>query len=129
MTGAAGVLAARVVWGALLLTVPDRVLAVSHSDIPRDDTARWVLRVLGGRHLAQAAIELAWPRPAVRYLGAAVDAIHALTSAGLAVADRRWRRSAVLDAAVASGFALGTGLTARPRDSRSTANPPHEELR
>ena len=45
--------------------------------------------------------------------GAAVDGIHAVTSTGLAVAERRWRRSALADAAIAAGFALGTGLTAR----------------
>jgi len=95
------------------------VLAVSHGDDPHDATARWVLRVLGARHLAQTGIELAGPRPAMQYLGAGVDAIHALTSAGLATADRRWRRSAVIDAAVASGFALGTGLTARPPRTRT----------
>ncbi len=126
MTGASGVLAARVVWGVVLLAAPGRALAVSHGDNPRDNTARWVLRILGARHLAQTAIELAGPRPAVQYLGTVVDTIHALTSAGLATADRRWRRSAVIDAAIASGFALGTGLTARHPD---TPNPPEKEPR
>ena len=117
MSGASGVLAARVAWGVVLLVAPHRVLKVSHGDDPHDRTARRVLRILGCRHLAQTAIELAGPRPAVQYLGAGVDGIHALTSAGLAAADRRWRRSAVIDAAVASGFAVGTGMTARATGS------------
>ncbi|MBN9101171.1 MULTISPECIES: hypothetical protein [unclassified Pseudonocardia] len=117
MTGASGVLAVRVAWGVVLLVAPHGVLKVSHGDDPHDRTARRVLRILGFRHLAQTAVELAGPRPAVQYLGASVDGIHALTSAGLAAVDRRWRRSAVLDAAVASGFALGTGFTARGRRS------------
>ncbi len=115
MTGSSGVLTARVIWAAVLLAAPGRVLAVSHGDDPHNSTARWVLRVLGARHLAQTAVELAGPRPTVQYIGTGVDAIHALTSAGLAAVDRRWRRSAIIDAAVASGFALGTGLTTRPR--------------
>lgn len=113
MTGASRVLVARVAWGVLLLAAPHVVLAVSHGDDPHDRAARRVLRILGCRHLAQTAVELAGPRPAVQYLGAGVDGIHALTSAGLAALDRRWRRSAVIDAAVASGFAVGTGVTAR----------------
>jgi hypothetical protein len=113
MTRASGVLMARVAWGVVLLVAPDRVLALSHGDDPHDRTARRVLRILGCRHLAQAAIELVGPRPAVQYLGAGVDGIHALTSAGLAAVDRRWRRSAVIDAAVASGFAIGTAVTAK----------------
>jgi hypothetical protein len=112
---------ARLGWGAVLLVAPDRVLAVGLGR-PRPPAhqrgqrryrgARRVLRVLGGRHLAQAVLQTAAERvlapPAVGFLGSAVDGIHALTSVVFGAIEPRWRRAALLDAVMASGFAAAT---------------------
>jgi hypothetical protein len=120
---AAVVAAARVGWGALLLADPRRVLALTQPGRAAPVAATRVLRVLGARHLVQTAVQLAGPAPLVHHLGAAADALHALTGAGLAAVDRRWRRAALIDCLVATGFALGTALTAHgegPRCNRAT---------
>lgn len=107
----------RAVWGTVLLVTPGAVLALT-TDRVTSGTARSVLRVLGARHLAQAGIERRWPRPRVLVAAAVVDGLHASSGVVLAAADRRWRRSALLDAAVATGFCLATARSAR-RPSRS----------
>jgi hypothetical protein len=71
-----------------------------------------VLRVLGVRHIGQAVVEAPGPQPVVRYLGAAVDGLHALTAVGLAVIDPRWRRGALTDTAIAAFFAATTAVSA-----------------
>lgn len=117
MNAASMVLVARTGWGAVLLAAPRQVLDRMGSDHTDDLRAHRVLRVLGARHLAQTAVELAGPRPAVLYLGAGIDGIHAVTSAVLAALDRRWRRSALVDTGIAAAFASTTALTI---GSRST---------
>ncbi|GAA3223728.1 hypothetical protein GCM10017691_11010 [Pseudonocardia petroleophila] len=99
----------RAVWGAVLLAAPDAVFVLAtrpRSDEPR--RARAVLRVLGARHLAQAGLVVLRPGPGVSAVSAAVDGVHAATCLGLAALDRRWRRPALLDAAVAAAFCLAT---------------------
>ena len=113
MTGAAVVLAVRAAWGVALLTVPDRVLDLTQPQRPDTPAAPRVLRVLGARHLLQAGVEAFLSRPVVHHVGAAADGLHALSGVGLAVLDRRWRRAALIDAVIASGFGLAAGLTAR----------------
>lgn len=111
-TGAAAVV--RAVWGGVLLGAPGAVLSITtRSDPAFLGTARAVLRVLGARQIAQAAVEARWPRPPVLALAAAVDGLHAASGLALAAGDRRWRRPALLDAAVALGFALMTAHHAR----------------
>lgn len=71
--------------------------------------ATLVIRILGVRHLAQAVLLAGagttaqggktWHR-----CGALVDLAHAATTVALACADRRWRRAAGVDAALASTF-------------------------
>lgn len=95
----------RLGWGLVLLTAPDRVGRALGA--PPGPATRRLARVLGARHVVQAAVELAtWPRWSVA--GAAVDGAHAATGL-VAGADPRWRRPALLDAAVAAGLA-GAGL-------------------
>jgi hypothetical protein len=99
----------RAVWGAVLLGVPGTVLSITtRSDPALLGTAKTVLRVLGVRQIAQAAVEVHWPRTGVLALGATADALHAASGLVLAAADPGWRRSALLDAAVALGFAVTT---------------------
>lgn len=66
-----------------------------------------VLRILAVRHLAQAVATLA--RPALVKPGAGVDALHAVSMAGVAVGSRRYRRAALTDAVIATTL-TGAGL-------------------
>ncbi|MFU8871789.1 hypothetical protein [Micromonospora sp. SL4-19] len=104
---------ARLAWGTTLILAPRRVLR------------RWgrasglavgTLRVLGVRHLAQAAVTLRRPVPVVLVAGAAADLLHASTALALAAVDRRQRRIALRDAAIAGGWAvLDLCAARRPR--------------
>jgi hypothetical protein len=102
----------RAAWGAVLMLAPDQLVALAGGR--PDRASRMTLRVLGARHVLQAAALWRWPQPAVRRLGVAVDLLHGGTSAALAVADRRRRRVAAADAVVAllwaaSGVPAGRG--------------------
>nr|WP_027658914.1 hypothetical protein [Salinispora fenicalii] len=106
----------RLVWGGLLLVAPDRVLRAMGGHPSSTPTA--ILRVLGIRHLVQAAVLLRWPTPEAFRLGAVADGVHALTAVAL-TADRRRRRVAVTDAAIAIGWTVHDGLAARRAGARS----------
>lgn len=80
--------------------VPARVLAE-----PLRRREQLVVRLLGVRHLLQAAVTTAVPTPAVLRLGAGVDAAHA-PSMILAALDRRRRRTAVAEMLCAGSFAV-----------------------
>jgi len=71
------------------------------------------MRVLGGRHLGQAAVTAAAPTGPVVALGAAVDGLHALTALGWGVADRSHRRAGLTDAGLAAGLGIAGALVAR----------------
>ncbi|HEY5456182.1 MAG TPA: hypothetical protein VIJ96_12005 [Acidothermaceae bacterium] len=107
----------RAAWGTVLVSQPRRALALR-------DTARlsglavFAARLLGARQLTQAAITALAPTPRVIRFGAAVDTLHACTGIGLAVLVPRWRRTALADAAVAAGFAVGGQLRVRPPGHR-----------
>ena len=112
MRGTTGVLLARGLWGAALLTAPDRVLGLTQPHRPDTPVASRLLRVLGGRHLLQTGVEAFATTPTVHYLGAAADELHALSGIGLAVLDRRWRRAALIDSAIACALGMAAALTA-----------------
>ncbi len=102
----------RLAWGAALTVAPRRVLrSWGHPS----GLAVATLRVLGVRHLAQAAVTLRRPAPAVLTVGAAADTLHAATALVLAAADRRQRRIALLDTAIAGGWILLDLSAARRR--------------
>ncbi len=113
---------ARGTWGLALLLAPRRVLAAVGERAP-DRRTVVVTRVLGGRHLVQAAVTGLAPSRAVLADGAWVDAVHALTAVGLAASDRPRARLALLDAGVAGTWALVTRGAARrtPPDGPATA--------
>jgi hypothetical protein len=91
----------RLAWGSFLVARPARAARLlGGEDVPR---ARAVLVILGVRHLVQGTSEL-WPHAGRHDLDPAIDGIHALTAAGLSALDHRWRRPAITDAAVATGF-------------------------
>jgi hypothetical protein len=97
--------------GMFCLANPTRALVPSQR---ASSAARRVMRILGARHLAQAAIEAAHPSPTVLRVGAGVDAVHALTCLGFGVLGApRWRHGALLNAVSALGFCAVTAATAR----------------
>jgi hypothetical protein len=106
-TGTGQVLATaaiRAAWAGVLLVLPERLLRAS-GPVPVPAAAMAVARVLGVRHLAQAALSVAVRGGPVTGLGAVVDTVHTGTCLALAAVSPRWRRAALLDAAVESGFA------------------------
>ena len=94
----------RAVWGAALLVAPGAVLSGALRADP-DPRAVVVARILGARHLAQAALSGLRPTRETLMLGVGVDAIHAATAVGLAAADPHRARAALADALVAAGWA------------------------
>ncbi len=92
-------------YGAALLCSPAPLIraCTRRTASPR---ARTVARVLGGRHLAQAALLTGAGTDPLWLAGsAAVDIAHALSMAALAAADRRVRAAALADALIAAAFA------------------------
>ena len=106
----------RGVWGIVQLAVP-RTLIRCCGRFDTGQLSVGVLRVLGMRHVLQAAATFAVPDDAVVKLGAGADALHALTGFGLAARSRSWRRAALTDSAVAVGFGA-VGWLLRPRPSK-----------
>jgi len=102
----------RAAYGLVELVAPaapaGRVLGVR-----RNRTERAVARLLGARHLTQAVLTTLADGPRTRLVGGGVDALHAVTMAGWAIADRRRGRQAWAEALTATLFAaaeLGPSL-------------------
>jgi hypothetical protein len=99
-------------------------LAYPHTVIPGlaagslSSRGRKVVRVLGARQVAQAVVTGRAPTPAVLWLGTEVDVAHAATMIGLAVVERRYRRAALVDGAIAMAFALVGAAAARSAPSK-----------
>jgi hypothetical protein len=110
--------AVRAGYGAALLLVPGRVIRAYTGSQPGART-RTVARVLGARHLAQAAVTVgSGPSAESLGLGAAVDITHAASMAALALADRRVRRVTLTDALIETAFAAaGLSAAVPPRAS------------
>jgi hypothetical protein len=100
---------ARACYGWLLACAPRRMLRVATPG-PPGPQAVTITRVLGGRHLVQALLTATAgstevPTWVVLAGGAAVDAVHAASMAGLAVMSRPLRRAALTDAALETTLA------------------------
>ena len=91
-------------WGLSLLAAPDYVLSHVHH-IQIDQRSRVVARILGARHLAQAALSGVSPSPEILAMGVWVDAVHAASAVGLAALDRPRVRAGATDALIAGSFA------------------------
>jgi hypothetical protein len=110
----------RALWGAALVVGPRLVLS-RLPGVDADRKALVVARILGARHLIQATLSGVRPSPEVVAAGTWVDSVHALTAFGLAAADPRRARAALIDAVVAAAWALFgahdliTGATPPPR--------------
>ena len=104
----AAVDAVRAGYGVALLAAPGAV-----SRAPVDARAAAIARVLGGRHLAQAAVLAAHPSPRWRAAGALVDALHGASMIAVARAAPRYRRLAIDQAWTAAAFAAAQLIDAR----------------
>ena len=105
---------ARAAYGAALLLVPGPAIRLS-TGRPAGQRAQNVARVLGVRHLLQAAVTAgAGPSAELLGLGAAVDITHAASMASLALADRGVRRVTLTDALIETAFAAAGLSSAAP---------------
>ncbi len=114
--------AARAGYGGLLLGAPRRMIGACTA-VPAGPRAVGVARVLGARHLLQAALTAGALSPRVLpgevtpntalLAGSAVDTAHAISMIGLALARRPLRRAALTDAVLEAGFAAFGMMIAR----------------
>lgn len=93
--------------GGCELLVP-ALIAGRGENQPINTATRRVIRVLGARQIAQAALEVAVPRSGVVRLGVAIDAMHCASMVAFAMrrAEPAHRQLARTDAMVASVFVL-----------------------
>ncbi len=104
--------AVRTLWGTVLLVVPEAIL----QDLPHervDRPARVVARVLGLRHLTEAAVTGRRNSSTLIRAGAIVDAIHATTFAALAALRPDRRKLALTNVATASALAAAGVIESR----------------
>lgn len=101
--------AGRVAYGCGLLLAPARALTACGGSVPSKLDCQ-VARVLGARHVIQAALSARGGRQALA-VGAVTDGLHATSMLILAAADARLRRAALADAVIESLLAaLGAAL-------------------
>ncbi len=123
---ARGAAVARGAYGAFLLCAPGAALAACGAG-PASTGVRSVARLLGARHLIQAAVTARMPGPAVLTAGSGVDVAHAASMLALAAADRPLRRAGLLDGLVAATLAVAGTVAARtavPRQPPGRRKPP-----
>lgn len=72
-----------------------------------------MLTLLGARHLAQSAVTLWRPSGVVARWAWTADGAHCASLLGLAALSPRWRRPALINAAVAAGWACVTRAATR----------------
>jgi hypothetical protein len=106
-------LAFRVGYGMVLVLTPGLVIGLVTGRIPSRRACR-VAQVLGTRHLVQAVLTAAAPRPEVFAIGGQVDVVH-VASMLLAASRPADRRAALTDALVEAALAAGSLSAARPR--------------
>jgi hypothetical protein len=105
-------LAARSLYGAVLLFAPARTLA-KLARTPPDRLTMIAARALGARELAQAELVRRHPGRAAQLVSAGVDGLHAATMFALAAADRDRRALALHNGTTASLLALASVAAAR----------------
>ena len=102
----------RAVFGALLVCFPEFLLrAAPHRQI--DHPADAVARVLGARHLLEAALLGRSRSRRWILVSVVIDSIHAVTAVGFAVLDERHRRLALTNGVTAAVFVIDGSLEAR----------------
>ena len=109
-----GATLARAAYGAALCCAPGPMLRLEGGPgAGASPGARTVARILGGRHVVQAALSAMRPTPAVLALGAGTDVLHSASMLALAALDRPRRRLGLSDSLVAAAFAAGGCALAR----------------
>ncbi len=103
---------ARAGYGAALLFAPAPMIRVCTGRSP-SLRARRVARVLGVRHLAQAAITARAQRPEKITAGSVIDLCHAASMLAFAAASQSLRRAELADALVAAALAVAEPASAR----------------
>jgi hypothetical protein len=96
---------ARAGYGAALLCAPGPMIGVVTGK-PPSRRARRVARVLGARHLIQAAVTALNPGPEVVALGVVVDLLHAASMFAFAAAVPDLRDAELADALAATALAV-----------------------
>jgi hypothetical protein len=111
---------ARAGYGAALLCAPGPMIGVVTGQ-PPSRRARQVARILGVRHLAQAAITALNPGPEVVALGVVVDLLHAASMYAFAAVLPDLRRAELADALAATALAIAEpaiSALGRPKPAR-----------
>ncbi len=109
----AALAAVRACYGAALLLAPGPLIRIC-TGYPADSRVRLTARVLGARHLVQAALTAgAGPGTGGLAASAAVDLTHAASMAGLAAVSRPLRRTALADAMLETALAAAGLVIAR----------------
>jgi hypothetical protein len=96
-------------WGTALLVRPRPVVAALAPEYPPDRD--WVVRLLGGRLVAQHGVLLPAPDRTLAFAGAAVDALHALSMLPVARLPR-YRRAALISAGTTAATGVLTAVLA-----------------
>ncbi len=102
--------AIRAGFGGVCLAAPQAVPGLAP---PLDGRMRLVVRILGARHLVQAWLIGRSPTVVRHGVGGGIDVAHAATMVTLARVDRRRRRPALTNAAIALTFAGADFRSAR----------------
>ncbi len=96
---------ARAAYGAAVLVAPGPLIRLCTGRSPSRN-ARRTARVVGLRHLAQAAVTLWAPAPDVVAVGVLVDLTHAASMLGFAAVNRPLYRAELTDALAAATLAV-----------------------
>ena len=96
-----------------LLCVPGPMISAI-ADEPVSSRARAVARVLGARHVVQAAVCGAVPARALIQAGATADGLHAASTLTLAGVEPGWRRALLADTAIEATLASAAMIALRP---------------
>ena len=111
----------RAAYGAVLLCAPGAVISRCTGQ-PASTRARAVVRVLGSRHLLQAAVTARAPGALVLRAGAQLDLAHAASMLALGAIGRPLRRAQLADGLIAAIFAA-LGAAARRHRAVCVASP------
>lgn len=110
-------------WGLACLVAPRRVAGVAGSGLV-DHRAVVVMRILGVRHLVQAALSAWAPGSATLAVGVWVDTVHSITAVVFAAVDRPRAPQGLVGAVIAAAWALaGSRDVQRPEVVGSGADP------
>ena len=104
----------RACYGAVLLCAPGAVIGRCTGQ-PASPRARTVARVLGSRHVIQAAVTAGAPNALVLRVGAQVDVAHAASMFALGAVIRPVRRAPLADGLVAFVFSVLGAASAASR--------------